>query len=516
MGEDELSKTPQSKATRTTSRILAAWSSQKRRQQSSKKEDRTDLINQTYFIPVARSGYGLGKESERLNENRHRMELIGSPLLKKRRRRAQGSTSSSYYDYVSFDYRDLAHSMPSTKEVFSTSGSSVEWKPPKEKNATLSKGEGRSDRTRLPVQQREKRLSSILSPNRMGPNKLSTFVPAANKSEVSLESELAALVLVQDRKVWDRLLMALEASNTRAGEIDQIAFEIDLFHSGLRGLFLFGHATSDQVFQVSVSEEWEGGNEIGSNANKKAATNKLSEVHQKGLHLIIIHGHTYSSGLPLDLPVVTEMFQLGGKSGMTDIRPKSIGTALEQAHELRHYSLVAHPGLEPGGKSLGIRKLYWIRSAESVPGFGTKIHSVSRDQQLIGSTDLGLSGLDGKALEVSLPYTLLVHLCRFGVRSVHREDRPPNSKFFPGSFNLVDYDNSRDYGRATRDAEQHILKLKRTLESASKGQVRGARHVRPLGRVECSPTSESSPLDNKKCPPRQTTTRVSPFEAPVA
>ncbi|CDP17427.1 unnamed protein product [Coffea canephora] len=38
----------------------------------------------------------------------------GSPLLKKRRRRAQGSTSSSYYDYVSFDYRDLAHSMPST------------------------------------------------------------------------------------------------------------------------------------------------------------------------------------------------------------------------------------------------------------------------------------------------------------------------------------------------------------------------------------------------------------------
>ncbi|CAK7328745.1 unnamed protein product [Dovyalis caffra] len=49
--------------------------------------------------------------------------------------------------------------------------------------------------------------------DRMGPNKLSTFVPAANKSEVSLESELAALVLVQDRKVWDRLLMALEASN---------------------------------------------------------------------------------------------------------------------------------------------------------------------------------------------------------------------------------------------------------------------------------------------------------------
>ncbi|GAA0163478.1 hypothetical protein LIER_19332 [Lithospermum erythrorhizon] len=39
-----------------------------------------------------------------------------------------------------------------------------------------------------------------------------------------------------------------------------------------------------------------------------------------------------------------------------------------------------------------------------------------------------------------------------------REDRPPNSKFFPGSFNLVNYDNSRDYkqtrdyGRAARSA----------------------------------------------------------------
>lgn len=40
----------------------------------------------------------------------------------------------------------------------------------------------------------------------MGPNKLSTFVPAANKSEVSPESELAILVLVQDRTVWDLLL----------------------------------------------------------------------------------------------------------------------------------------------------------------------------------------------------------------------------------------------------------------------------------------------------------------------
>ena len=47
----------------------------------------------------------------------------------------------------------------------------------------------------------------------LGPNKLSTFVPAANKSEVSAESELAVLVLVQDRTVWDLLLRALEASN---------------------------------------------------------------------------------------------------------------------------------------------------------------------------------------------------------------------------------------------------------------------------------------------------------------
>lgn len=47
----------------------------------------------------------------------------------------------------------------------------------------------------------------------MGPNKLSTFVPAANKLEVSPESELAVRVLVQDRTVWDLLLRALEASN---------------------------------------------------------------------------------------------------------------------------------------------------------------------------------------------------------------------------------------------------------------------------------------------------------------
>ncbi|KAF3614763.1 hypothetical protein FXO37_35821 [Capsicum annuum] len=39
---------------------------------------------------------------------------------------------------------------------------------------------------------------------------------------------------------------------------------------------------------------------------------------------------------------------------------------------------------------------------------------------------------------------------QFGVRSVHWEDRPPNSKFFPGSFNVVDYDNNRDY-KQTRD-----------------------------------------------------------------
>ncbi|KAL0771117.1 LOW QUALITY PROTEIN: hypothetical protein Bca101_036268 [Brassica carinata] len=47
-------------------------------------------------------------------------------------------------------------------------------------------------------------------------------------------------------------------------------------------------------------------------------------------------------------------------------------------------------------------------------------------------------------------YALPDHLCRFRVRSVHREDRPPNSKFFPGSFNLLDYDKSRDY-KQTRD-----------------------------------------------------------------
>lgn len=55
-------------------------------------------------------------------------------------------------------------------------------------------------------------------------------------------------------------------------------------------------------------------------------------------------------------------------------------------------------------------------------------------------------------------YNLSLSFYGFGVRSVHREDRPPNSKFFPGSFNLVDYDNSRDYkqtrdyGRAVRSA----------------------------------------------------------------
>ncbi|KAL5079335.1 hypothetical protein RYX36_007756 [Vicia faba] len=48
-------------------------------------------------------------------------------------------------------------------------------------------------------------------------------------------------------------------------------------------------------------------------------------------------------------------------------------------------------------------------------------------------------------------YTSCYHLaesCVFNKQSlppVHREDRPSNSKFFPGSFNLIDYDNSRDY-----------------------------------------------------------------------
>ncbi|CAK7328667.1 unnamed protein product [Dovyalis caffra] len=43
------------------------------------------------------------------------------------------------------------------------------------------------------------------------------------------------------------LVIPVNKDARRAGEIDQIAFEIDLFHSGLRGLFLFGHATSDRL-----------------------------------------------------------------------------------------------------------------------------------------------------------------------------------------------------------------------------------------------------------------------------
>ncbi|KAL5739336.1 hypothetical protein ACOSQ2_028516 [Xanthoceras sorbifolium] len=46
---------------------------------------------------------------------------------------------------------------------------------------------------------------------------------------------------------------------------------------------------------------------------------------------------------------------------------------------------------------------------------------------------------------------------------VHGKDRPPNLKFFPGNFNLVDYDNNRDYkqtrdyGRAIRSALSRSL-----------------------------------------------------------
>ena len=52
--------------------------------------------------------------------------------------------------------------------------------------------------------------------------------------------------------------------------------------------------------------------------------------------------------------------------------------------------------------SLGIRKLYWIRSAESAMlswlwDRDPLSRSWYEDQQLIGFTDLGLSGLDGKA-----------------------------------------------------------------------------------------------------------------------
>ncbi|KAL1544356.1 hypothetical protein AAHA92_21221 [Salvia divinorum] len=67
---------------------------------------------------------------------------------------------------------------------------------------------------------------------------------------------------------------------------------------------------------------------------------------------------------------------------------------------------------------------------------------------------------------------LLVYLCRFGVWSVHQEDRPPNSKFFHGSFNLVDYDKSREY-KETRDYGRAVAKL-RLLRILLKGQSRRA------------------------------------------
>lgn len=59
----------------------------------------------------------------------------------------------------------------------------------------------------------------------MGPNKLSTFVPAANKSEVSPESELAILVLVQDRTVWDLLLRLRSKQPTRQKFIGSFLFD---------------------------------------------------------------------------------------------------------------------------------------------------------------------------------------------------------------------------------------------------------------------------------------------------
>jgi hypothetical protein len=39
-----------------------------------------------------------------------------------------------------------------------------------------------------------------------------------------------------------------------------------------------------------------------------------------------------------------------------------------------------------------------------------------------------------------------------------REDRPPNSKFFPGSCDLVDYDTSHDY-KQTRDYGRALCAL---------------------------------------------------------
>ncbi|GJY67838.1 hypothetical protein Tco_0470820 [Tanacetum coccineum] len=60
-----------------------------------------------------------------------------------------------------------------------------------------------------------------------------------------------------------------------------------------------------------------------------------------------------------------------------------------------------------------------------------------------------------------LSSTLVCSTCSpgvgWGTDQFNGEDSPSHSKFFPGSFNL------------TRDAERDIRKLKRTLESASKG-----------------------------------------------
>ncbi|KAK7321855.1 hypothetical protein VNO80_35517 [Phaseolus coccineus] len=85
-------------------------------------------------------------------------------------------------------------------------------------------------------------------------------------------------------------------------------------------------------------------------------------------------------------------------------------------------------------------------------------------------------------------YTSCYHLaesCVFNKQSlppVHREDRPPNSKFFPGSFNLVDYDNSRDY-KKTRDygrAGDRARPSQKGFDDSSKVHIR-ERRVRGRG-----------------------------------
>ncbi|KAL0305133.1 UNVERIFIED_CONTAM: hypothetical protein Scaly_2996100 [Sesamum calycinum] len=97
-------------------------------------------------------------------------------------------------------------------------------------------------------------------------------------------------------------------------------------------------------------------------------------------------------------------------------------------------------------------------------------------------------GFHSKQLTLLLPtfqhragvrlYTSCYHLaesCVFNKQSlppVHREDRPPNSKFFPGSFNLVDYDKSREY-KETRDYGRAVAKLRREFRLL-KGQSRRA------------------------------------------